>query len=70
MTTRQLGEEGFRWFIGIVEDLEDPKVLGRARVRVLNENDGQDTSELHWAHILMPTTSACVDGVGDSPNRS
>lgn len=70
MTTRQIGEEGFRWFIGIVEDLEDPKVLGRARVRVLNENDGQDTSELHWAHILMPTTSACVDGVGDSPNLS
>lgn len=68
MTTRQIGEEGFRWFIGIVEDLEDPKLLGRARVRVINENDGQDTDELHFAHILMPTTSACVDGVGDSPN--
>ena len=70
MTTRQLGQEGFRWFIGIVEDINDPRKLGRARVRVINEDDGFATDELNWAHVMMPSTSACVDGVGDSPNLS
>lgn len=70
MTTRQLGQEGFRWFIGIVEDINDPRKLGRAKVRVINEDDGFATGDLNWAHVMMPTTSACVDGVGDSPNLS
>ena len=70
MTTRQLGQEGFRWFIGIVEDINDPRKLGRAKVRVINEDDSFDTDQLNWAHVMMPSTSACVDGVGDSPNLS
>lgn len=71
MTTQQLGEEGFRWFIGIVEDVNDPLLLGRVKVRVLNEHDeGVDTTDIDWAHVLMPNTSACVDGIGDSPNLS
>lgn len=69
MTTQQLGEEGFRWWLGIVEDINDPLQLGRAKVRVINEHDeGVDTVDIDWAHVLMPNTSACVDGVGDSPN--
>jgi hypothetical protein len=69
MTTQQLGEEGFRWFLGIVEDINDPLQLGRAKVRVVLEHDVDvDTADLDWAHVLMPNTSACVDGVGDSPN--
>jgi hypothetical protein len=70
MTTRQLGQEGFRWFLGIVEDINDPKKLGRVKARAINEDDGLQTDELSWAHILMPSTSACVDGVGDTPNLS
>jgi hypothetical protein len=71
MTTQQLGEEGFRWFIGIVEDVTDPLQLGRVKVRILNEHDNDvETGDLDFAHILMPNTSACVDGVGDSPNLS
>ena len=70
MTTRNLGEEGFRWFIGIVEDVNDPKKLGRAKVRVINDSDDLDTQQLDWSHVMMPATSACVDGVGDSPNLS
>ena len=58
MTTQQLGEEGFRWFIGIVEDIEDPKKLGRAKVRILNEHDEVETDNIPWAHVMMPTTSA------------
>lgn len=69
MTTKQMGEEGFRWFIGVVEDVQDPKQLGRVKVRIINEHDeGVTTEDMEWAHILMPNTSACVDGVGDSPN--
>lgn len=69
MTTQQLGQEGFRWFLGIVEGIDDPLQLGRVKVRVVNEHDeGVETDDIDWAHVLMPNTSACVDGVGDSPN--
>jgi hypothetical protein len=69
MTTQQMGEEGFRWWLGIVEDIQDPKQLGRAKVRILNEHDEDvDTGDIEWAHVIMPATSACVDGVGDTPN--
>lgn len=69
MTTQQMGEEGFRWFLGIVESIEDPKLLGRVKVRIINEHDADiDTGDIDWAHVMMPSTSACVDGIGDSPN--
>lgn len=47
MTTTQLGEEGFRWFLGIVEDVQDPMKLGRVRVRVINEHDDNVLSLIH-----------------------
>lgn len=69
MTTQQMGEEGFHWWLGVVEDVQDPKQLGRVKVRIINEHDEQvDTADMDWAHIMMPSTSACVDGVGDVPN--
>lgn len=69
MTTQQMGEEGFRWWLGIVEDIQDPKLLGRAKVRILNEHDDNvETGDMEWAHVMMPSTSASVDGVGDTPN--
>lgn len=69
MTTQQMGEEGFRWWLGVVEDIQDPMLLGRAKVRIINEHDeGVETGDMDWAHIMMPSTSACVDGVGDTPN--
>ena len=38
---------------------------------MLNEHDDEvETGDIDWAHVLMPNTSACVDGVGDSPNLS
>ena len=68
MTTQNIGEEGFRWFLGIVEDILDPLQLGRVKVRVINEYDeGIDTKDIEWAHMLMPNTSEGVEGVGDTP---
>ena len=69
MTTQKLGEEGFNWFLGIVEDVMDPLKLGRVKVRVIHDHDENvDTKELPWAQVLLPTTSGSSQGVGDTPN--
>ena len=64
------GSQGFRWFIGIVEAIEgDPMQLGRVKVRIIHEYDeGIETDDIDWAHIMLPTTSECVGGVGDTPS--
>ena len=30
-----MGKDGFTWFVGVVEDRNDPQKLGRLRVRCL-----------------------------------
>lgn len=68
MTTQALGQEGFRWFFGVVEDLNDPLQLGRVKVRVLNEHDNYvRTEDMHWSHMMMPVTSPSLHGSGDTP---
>ena len=68
MSTQSMGDEGFKWFLGIIEDTLDPLKLGRVRVRVFNEHDDNvDTDKLPWAQVLVPTTSASLGGVGVSP---
>lgn len=66
------GEDGFYWFQGVVEDRKDPKKLGRVRVRVfgLHTDDKRliPTEELPWASVAQPTTSAAMNGLGDSPS--
>ena len=66
-----MGKDGFTWFVGVVEDREDPKHLGRIKVRCLGyhtEDLGKlPTSDLPWAHPMNPITSATVSGVGQSP---
>lgn len=82
MTTQYLGEEGFRWFFGKVEDRDDPKKIGRVRVRIYNvhpfTNDGKPdtvnvpTNHLPWATPISSIMSAGIisettkDGVGIS----
>lgn len=69
MTTKRMGEETFRWFHGVVEDINDPQQLGRVRVRVTNEHDDPkiQTTDLIWATPIMPPTSAGFKGIGQAP---
>lgn len=71
MSTMNIGEEGFWWFIGMVEDRDDPLGMGRVRVRVHNIHSTKKTisptDNLPWATPLMPITSASSGGVGTSP---
>lgn len=82
MTTHTMGEEGFRWFVGKVEDREDPKKIGRLRVRIYNVHPftssgdpdivNVPTEHLPWATVINSIISAGIlgvnnDGVGISP---
>jgi hypothetical protein len=61
----------FQYFVGVVEDRSDPKMLGRVKVRCYGIHpDGKEnvsTEQLPWAMPIMPYTSASVSGVGTSP---
>ena len=66
-----MGKDGFQWFVGVVEDRNDPKTLGRVRVRCLGYHTEDlvklPTADLPWAHPMNPITSATVSGVGHTP---
>lgn len=61
----------FKWFFGVVEDREDPRKLGRVKVRVHNIHTDNKvllpTDMLPWAMIIMSPTSAGILEVGISP---
>lgn len=58
-------------FIGCIEDSNDPRKLGRYRVRVFGihtDNKGElRTEDLPWAVTMQPTTSAAMNGIGKTP---
>ena len=66
-----MGLDGFVWFVGVVEDREDPDKLGRVRVRCLGfhtENKTDiPTEDLPWAFVMAPTTTPSMDGLGNTP---
>ena len=67
-----LGFNGFIWFNGVVEDRNDPQYLGRVRVRCVGIHT-QDkavlpTADLPWSQVILPTTSAAISGLGQSPS--
>lgn len=67
MTTRDIGDEGFRWFFGFVENVEDPDELGQVKVRVPNIHGDMPMEDLPWATVVTPITSASVLEVGTAP---
>jgi len=72
MTTKRLGQEGFVWFFGVVEDREDPLKLGRVKVRIFDFYSSNKalmpTDQLPWAIIMVPPTNPSFNKVGISPN--
>jgi len=66
-----LGHNGFLWFVGVVEDRQDPQYTGRVRVRCLGHHTSNTTilptSDLPWAQVVLPITSSGISGVGQSP---
>ena len=66
-----MGKDGFQWFVGVVEDRQDPQKLGRVRVRCLGYHteihEDLKTADLPWAHPMNPITSATVSGIGQTP---
>ena len=66
-----MGKAGFQWFVGVVEDRQDPQKVGRVRVRCLGYHtdnlDKLPTADLPWAHPMNPITSATISGVGQTP---
>ena len=56
---------------GIVEDIADPRELGRVRVRVFGIHTHDKvlipTEGLPWAAVVQPTTSAANSGIGTTP---
>ena len=67
-----LGISEFKHFVGVVEDRFDPEKLGRLRVRVLGVHTSNKnkiaTADLPWASCVLPTTSAGISGLGQSPS--
>jgi hypothetical protein len=65
-----LGLNGFIWFIGVVEDRQDPTKTGRLKVRALGHHTHDltllPTADLPWASVVLPITASGVSGIGQS----
>ena len=68
---RIFNKDGFNWWIGVVEDRDDPEKIGRCKVRIFGyHSDSKEllpTKDLPWATPIMPITSASTSGIGSSP---
>ena len=66
-----MGKDGFVWFVGVVEDRDDPEMLGRVRVRCLGwHTDSREDlphTDLPWSTVMAPTNSSTVGGLGITP---
>ena len=67
-----MGLDGFVWFTGVVEDRNDPELLGRVRVRCVGYHTDNvtelPTPELPWAHVMHPVTDPSMHGRGNTPS--
>ena len=67
-----MGQDGFIWFVGVVEARNDPEAIGRVRVRCLGYHTENlaalPTSRLPWAHVMHPVTDPSMHGMGNTPS--
>jgi hypothetical protein len=65
------GNKNFIWWVGVVEDRNDPEKLGRCKVRIFGYHTENlsilPTEDLPWAVPLQPITSAANSGIGSTP---
>jgi hypothetical protein len=65
------GKGSFVWWVGVVEDRNDPVQMGRVRVRCFGyhtDDKGQiPTEDLPWALVTNGIQSGSVSGMGHSP---
>ena len=58
------------WFTGVVEDRNDPMLMGRVKVRIhgihTEDKNLLPTKDLPWSQVVMPITSASLAGIGTS----
>ena len=74
--TDYIGRDGYTWWVGEVEDIEDPSEIGRVKVRILGWYTGSGDSEaylkevprevLPWATVLLPCDQPQVKSSGTS----
>jgi hypothetical protein len=66
LPVHQLGQDGSEWWIGQVEEIDEPKKSNRFRVRILGIHDSDcekvKTEDLPWAHTAMPCTTPYKTG--------
>ena len=59
-----------QFFIGVVEDINDPSKLNRVRTRIFGKHTEDitllPTESLPWYNVVMPVTSASTSGVGQT----
>jgi len=61
----QYKDGAFTWFTGKVENINDPKNLNRVKVRCFGfYDDDIPLKDLPWATVMMPVTSASIQGNG------
>lgn len=57
----RLGQDGFNWWIGVVEDNIDPNEQARHKVRIFGLHTADlnliPTADLPWAHSMFPQTA-------------
>ena len=71
-----LGKDGYTWWVGEVEHVDDPSQLGRVKVRILGWYTGSKSKEaytkdvpteiLPWATVLLPCDQPQTKGAGTS----
>jgi hypothetical protein len=60
----------FKWFTGVVEDINDPEELGRVKVRIFGYHTAEKidikTEDLPWATCMSSIDSAAMTQIGRS----
>ncbi len=60
-----IGHDGFIWFIGVVESVQDTLNLGRCKVRIIGWHSDDpvvlSTNDLPWSYPISPITDSTTN---------